>query len=84
MLSHEAAHIELARTVDDLTQWLSIVEVGLIGMLDKINEDTIEEEQEDTAAVDPEEESEHEEYIEYAGEASTNHEAGTAALTVKG
>ncbi|KII92284.1 hypothetical protein PLICRDRAFT_103827 [Plicaturopsis crispa FD-325 SS-3] len=46
LVSHEATHIELARTVDDLTQWLSVVEVGLTGMLEKAFEDTIEEEQE--------------------------------------
>jgi hypothetical protein len=44
MVSHDATHAELAKTVDDLTQWLSVVEIGLIGMLDRANEDTIEEE----------------------------------------
>jgi hypothetical protein len=47
MHSHEGTHAELARTVDDLTQWLSVVEVGLSEMLDNSGEDTIEEEQED-------------------------------------
>jgi protein-serine/threonine kinase len=47
MLSHEGTHAELARTVTDLTQWLSVVEVGLSGMLDTPGEDTIAEEQED-------------------------------------
>jgi hypothetical protein len=49
MLSHEGTHAELARTVEDLTQWLSVVEVGLSGMLDTASEDTIAEEQEDYA-----------------------------------
>lgn len=47
MLSHEETHIELARTVEDLTQWLSVVEVGLSAMLDSASEDTIAEERED-------------------------------------
>jgi len=47
MLSHEGTHTELARTVTDLTQWLSVVEVGLSGMLNTPGEDTIAEEQED-------------------------------------
>lgn len=49
MTSHEVTHAELARTVDDLTQWLSVVEVGLSRMLDFAGEDTIAEEQEDYA-----------------------------------
>lgn len=47
ILSHENTHSELARTVEDLTKWLAVVEVGLIGMLEKVNTDTIEEEQEE-------------------------------------
>lgn len=47
MVSHEGTHAELARTVEDLTQWLSVVEVGLSGMLDTAGEDTITEEQDD-------------------------------------
>ena len=46
MRSHEETHTQLARTVDDLAQWLSVVEIGLTQMLDKASEDTIEEEQE--------------------------------------
>jgi protein-serine/threonine kinase len=34
MLSHEGTHTELARTVDDLSKWLTIVEAGLAGLLD--------------------------------------------------
>jgi hypothetical protein len=59
MLSKERTHAELARTVDDLTQWLSVVEVGLVNVLDRGNGDTIEEEQEE-AISDREEESIHE------------------------
>jgi hypothetical protein len=44
--SPDAMHAELARTVDELAQWLSVVEVGLTQMLDGACEDTIEEEQE--------------------------------------
>ncbi|KAG6897398.1 hypothetical protein C0992_001904 [Termitomyces sp. T32_za158] len=38
---------ELARTTDDLLQWLTVVEVGLSGILDELPADTIEKEQED-------------------------------------
>ncbi|KAI0085126.1 hypothetical protein BDY19DRAFT_457360 [Irpex rosettiformis] len=44
--SHEGTHSELARTVEDLAQWLSVVEIGLSSILDKAAEHTIEEEQE--------------------------------------
>lgn len=47
MLSHESTHAELAQTVDDLTRWLSVVEVGLSRMLETPGEDTITEEQEE-------------------------------------
>lgn len=46
MNSHEATHSELAGTVEDLAQWLSVVEIGLTSILDKAAEHTIEEEQE--------------------------------------
>lgn len=49
MRSHEGTHAELARTVEDLTNWLSVVEVGLSGMLDTASENTIAEEQEESA-----------------------------------
>jgi hypothetical protein len=49
MTSKERTHAELARTVDDLMQWLSVVEVGLIGMLERSNDLTIEEEQEESS-----------------------------------
>ena len=44
--SHEGTHAQLARTVEDLAQWLSVVEVGLTQMLENVGELTIEEEQE--------------------------------------
>ncbi|GLB37162.1 putative ste ste20 ysk protein kinase [Lyophyllum shimeji] len=46
LITGENTYSELARTIDDLTQWLTVVEVGLTGMLDKVYTDTIEEEQE--------------------------------------
>lgn len=47
MITSETTHAELARTIDDLSQWLSIVETGLGGMLDVSSyAPTIEEEQE--------------------------------------
>lgn len=53
MRSHEGTHVELARTVEDLSQWLSVVEVGLSGMLDTTGEDlTITEEQEESNGAD--------------------------------
>lgn len=52
MASHDGTHTELARTVDDLAQWLSVVEVGLIGMLDSGIEAAIEEEHDDPILVE--------------------------------
>ena len=51
MHSHEETHTQLARTVDDLAQWLSVVEIGLTQMLEKASEDTIEEEQEEDPLI---------------------------------
>ncbi|KAI0759832.1 hypothetical protein BD413DRAFT_487267 [Trametes elegans] len=50
--SHEATHLELARTVDELQQWMSVVEAGLTQMLERPSQDTIKEEQEDGLAYD--------------------------------
>jgi protein-serine/threonine kinase len=50
LFSNEGTHAELARTVDDLSKWLSAVEVGLTGLLDKAYEDTIEEEEQEDLA----------------------------------
>ncbi|KAI0368280.1 Pkinase-domain-containing protein [Pilatotrama ljubarskyi] len=52
MHSHEATHAELARTVDELQQWMSVVEAGLTHMLERPEQDTIEEEQEDVIVYD--------------------------------
>ncbi|KAI0705021.1 Pkinase-domain-containing protein [Cerioporus squamosus] len=52
MHSHEATHAELARTVDELQQWMSVVEAGLAQMLDRTTQDTIEEETEDVNPFD--------------------------------
>lgn len=46
MKSHEATHSELAHTVDELAQWLSVIETGLTHLLDGAAQNTIEEEQE--------------------------------------
>jgi hypothetical protein len=80
ILSPETIHVELARIVDDLRQWLSIVEAGLIGVLDKVNEDTIEEEQEDVAA-DIDDESQYEDFVEYS-EDTVDREGETTTLTL--
>ena len=53
MHSHELTHAELARTVDELQQWMSVVEVGLAQMLDRTTQDTIEEETEDVVVFEP-------------------------------
>jgi len=63
MLSAETTHDALTKTVEDLTQWLSAVEIGLTGLLDKLpltnGTDTIEEEAEqDDSMTDVEEEEE--------------------------
>ena len=52
MHSHEATHTELARTVDELQQWMAVVEAGLTQMLERPSQDTIEEEQEDVVLYD--------------------------------
>lgn len=41
------AHAQLTKTIDDLARMLSIVEIGLSGMLDPLSAATIKEEQED-------------------------------------
>ena len=46
--SHEATNSHLARTVDDLTRWFSVIEVGFANMLEQSGGDAIAEEQEDT------------------------------------
>ncbi|KAJ7132870.1 Pkinase-domain-containing protein [Mycena crocata] len=56
LITSESTHTELARTIDDLSQWLSIVENGLGNMLDMTYASTIEEEQEGST-TDPEDET---------------------------
>lgn len=46
LITHESTHAELARTIEDLTQWLSLVEIGLGGILETTHTNTIEEEKE--------------------------------------
>ena len=44
LISNNSASSELARTLDDLSQWLSVIELGLTGVLDNTFSDVIEEE----------------------------------------
>jgi len=48
LINTESTQAELARTIDDLSRWLSVVETGLSSILDTTYADanTIEEEQE--------------------------------------
>lgn len=46
--SQEATNSYLARTVDDLTRWFSVVEVGFANILEQSGGDAIAEEQEET------------------------------------
>ncbi|CCM00395.1 uncharacterized protein FIBRA_02425 [Fibroporia radiculosa] len=57
MESHEATHVELARTVDELSQWLTVVDIGLRHMLDRATQETIEEEQEQDVPTDTDDET---------------------------
>ncbi|KAF8554706.1 hypothetical protein OG21DRAFT_1391290, partial [Imleria badia] len=45
--SQEATNSYLARTVDDLTRWFSVIEVGFANMLEQSGGDAIAEEQEE-------------------------------------
>jgi len=47
MSSRDDTHVELARTVEELVQWLSVVENGFTDLLLSPAVDVIEEEQED-------------------------------------
>ncbi|KAG6865846.1 hypothetical protein C0991_011178 [Blastosporella zonata] len=55
LIAANNTYSELARTIDDLTQWLTVVEVGLGGMLEKAHTDTIEEEQEISSDLEDDE-----------------------------
>jgi hypothetical protein len=46
--SPDLTHAELERTVNHLAEWLTTVEIGLSGILDEGDGDTIEEEGEDS------------------------------------
>ena len=47
MVSRDDTHVELAHIVEDLAQWLAVVENGLSDLLATPAVDTIEEEQEE-------------------------------------
>ncbi|KAG6820991.1 hypothetical protein H0H93_008620 [Arthromyces matolae] len=46
LMTVDNTYVELARTIEDLTQWLSVVEAGMSGILELVSTDTIEEEHE--------------------------------------
>ncbi|KAK0455689.1 Pkinase-domain-containing protein [Desarmillaria tabescens] len=48
LVGADQTRAELARTIEDLSRCLAVVEVGLNGMLDSVRGDAIEEEQEDS------------------------------------
>lgn len=50
MYSRDDTHAELARTVEELAQWLSVVETGFTDLLMSPAVDVIEEEQEDSSS----------------------------------
>jgi hypothetical protein len=52
LMSHDATNMQLARSVDDLTKWFSVLEVGFTKMLEQAAVDSIAEEQEEVAAED--------------------------------
>ncbi|KAF9072957.1 hypothetical protein BDP27DRAFT_1319707 [Rhodocollybia butyracea] len=54
LVSIESTQAELARTIDDLSKCLSVVETGLTSMLDTVYANTIEEEQEEPVITDSE------------------------------
>lgn len=49
IMSHDATNVQLVRSVNDLTKWLSIIEVGFTTMLEQAAGDSIAEEQEEGA-----------------------------------
>lgn len=48
LVGADQTRAELARTIEDLSRCLTVVEIGLNGMLDSVRGDAIEEEQEDS------------------------------------
>ncbi|KAJ7346514.1 STE/STE20/YSK protein kinase [Mycena albidolilacea] len=71
LITNESTHTELARTIDDLSQWLSIVESGLGNMLEMTYASTIAEEQEGPTS-DPEDETPHFEQSSDGGPGSSD------------
>ncbi|KAG2150611.1 kinase-like domain-containing protein [Suillus clintonianus] len=49
LMSHDATNAQLVRSVNDLTKWLAVIEVGFTTMLDQAAGDSIAEEQEESA-----------------------------------
>ncbi|KAG2345470.1 hypothetical protein BDR05DRAFT_847015, partial [Suillus weaverae] len=49
IMSHDATNAQLVRSVNDLTKWLSVIEVGFTMMLEQAAGDSIAEEQEEGA-----------------------------------
>ncbi|KAG0707307.1 kinase-like domain-containing protein [Suillus ampliporus] len=49
LMSHDATNAQLVRSVNDLTKWLSVIEVGFTTMLEQAAGDSIAEEQEEVA-----------------------------------
>ncbi|KAF5391913.1 hypothetical protein D9757_001748 [Collybiopsis confluens] len=73
--SVESTQAELARTIDDLSKCLSVVETGLTSMLETVYANTIEEEQEDTVdtvMTDSEADQEQDSYFMYNNSISIN------------
>lgn len=50
--SHETTNVHLGRTVDDLTKWFTVMEVGFATMLEQAGSEPIVEEQEEVIADD--------------------------------
>jgi hypothetical protein len=48
-MTHDATNAQLVRSVNDLTKWLSVIEVGFTMMLEQAAGDSIAEEQEEGA-----------------------------------
>ncbi|KAG1765007.1 kinase-like domain-containing protein [Suillus occidentalis] len=49
IMTHDATNAQLVRSVNDLTKWLSVIEVGFTNMLEQAAGDSIAEEQEEGA-----------------------------------
>jgi hypothetical protein len=51
-MSHDATNAQLVRSVNDLTKWFSVLEVGFTKMLEQATGDSIAEEQEEASVED--------------------------------